>query len=94
MFNSQVVLHYPRLDTETCIKKAKKYPSRMQLWRLLPKKVQYQTFKVILNYLVESRKIFITKEGKIMWILADSKKSKKLLEESTPYARTKTVQRV
>jgi len=87
----QNVLHYPRLDTvlmvEDAIKKAKEYPTKTQLWRSLPKGVQYQTLQLILSYLQESNKIFITKEGKIMWILAENPAAKKLLKESVKYAR-------
>jgi hypothetical protein len=83
------LLHYPRLDTvlmvEDAIKTADDYPSRMELWRSLPKKVQYQTFKVILGYLLDSRKIIITKDAKLMWVLADSLKSEKMLKESVPF---------
>jgi response regulator of citrate/malate metabolism len=87
----QNVLHYPRLDTvlmvEEAIKKAKEYPTRTQLWRSLPKGVQYQTLQLILSYLQESNKIFITKEGKIMWVLAENSAARKLLKESVKYAR-------
>ena len=65
------LLHYPRLDTvlmiEEAIKKAKEYPSKRQLWLSLPKKVMYQTFNLVLEYLEESGKIVI-KNGKIIWI--------------------------
>jgi hypothetical protein len=67
----QQLLHYPRLDTvlmvEEAIKKAKEYPSKRQLWLSLPKKIMYQTFNLILEYLEESGKIVI-KDGKIIWI--------------------------
>jgi len=82
------VLHYPRLDTvlmiEEAIKKAEDYPTRTELWRMLPKKVMYQTFKIIIDYLLDSRKIVITKDDKIMWVFADSPKARKLIEESVP----------
>jgi hypothetical protein len=65
------VLHYPRLDTilavENTIRKSKEYPSKRQLWLSLPKKVMYQTFKIILKYLIDSGKIVI-KDGKVIWI--------------------------
>jgi len=65
------ILHYPRLDTvlmvEEAIKKAKEHPTKMELWRSLPKKMMYQTFLLILNYLEESGKIVI-KGGRIIWI--------------------------
>lgn len=52
---------------EEAIKKAKEYPSKRQLWLSLPKKIMYQTFNLILEYLEESGKIVI-KGGKIIWI--------------------------
>lgn len=65
------VIHYPRLDTvlmvENAIKKAGEYPNKMQLWKSLPKKVMYQTFKIILNYLESSGKIIIDNNGLILW---------------------------
>ena len=45
------ILHYPKLDSilmvEKAIQDAEDYPTRMQLWRSLPKQMQYQTFKLI-----------------------------------------------
>ena len=86
MASKMVVLHYPRLDTvlmvEDAIKDAEDYPTRMELWTSLPKKTQYQTFKVILDYLEKSNKIVFTKDNKVMWIFADSQKSRGLLEKS------------
>ncbi len=69
----QEVLHYPRLDTvimvEETIKKAKEYPSKARLLKSLKKKVMYQTFLLILDYLEKSNKIYIDKkDGKIIWI--------------------------
>lgn len=68
---TQVLLHYPRLDTilmvEDAIRNAKEYPSKRQLWLSLKKKVMYQTFNVIISYLEESGKI-IQNKGKIIWI--------------------------
>ncbi|MFA6049168.1 MAG: hypothetical protein WC792_04485 [Candidatus Micrarchaeia archaeon] len=94
----QEVLHYPRLDTvlmvEAAVKKAREYPTRMELWRSLPRKVQYQTFQVILGYLQESNKIFITKTGEIIWIFAETPAARKLLLESTAHAPSKAVARV
>jgi len=80
------VLHYPRLDTvimvEDRIKRARSYLSRVQLWKSLPKKVQYQTFCTILEYLVDSRKIIITRDRKIVWVFADSGKARSLVSGS------------
>lgn len=79
-------LHYPRLDTvlmvEVKIKRARSYMSKVQLWRSLPKKVQYQTFCTILSYLADSRKIIFTKDRKIVWVFADSPKARKLIAGS------------
>jgi len=79
------VLHEPQLDTilmvEKAIKDAVEYPSRMELWRSLPRKIQYQTFKRILEYLEASNKI-VFNENRIVWVAANNPKLKKLLEES------------
>jgi len=65
------ILHYPRLDTvlmvEEAIRGSKEHPTKMILWRSLPKKMMYQTLLLILNYLEESGKIVI-KDKKIIWI--------------------------
>jgi len=66
-------LHYPRLDTvimvEETIKKLDFYPTKMQLWKALPKKVMYQTFNTIIEYLLETNKIIIDeRDGKIVWV--------------------------
>lgn len=80
------VLHYPRLDTvlmvEDAIKNAKNYQSKTSLWNKLPKKVMYQTYKIVIDYLIQSRKVMVTKDNKIVWIFADSSKARKLIEES------------
>ena len=82
------VLHYPRLDTvlmiEDAIKNARDYPKRTELWKRLPKKVMYQTYKIVIDYLIESRKVMLTKDDKLVWVFADNKKLKKLIKESVP----------
>jgi len=64
------VLHEPRLDTilmvEREIQKAKSYPTKKELWQSLPRKLQYQTFNRILDYLESSNKILLDK-GEIVW---------------------------
>ena len=66
------ILRYPRLDTilmvEEFIKKHDGEFRRKELWESLPKRMMYQTFQVILAYLIESNKISIDAEGKIGWI--------------------------
>ena len=83
------VIHRPRLDTvimvEDTIKSMDYYPTKNQLWRALPKMVMWQTFNVILDYLVSSNKIIITKDKKITWVAIDNKKLRKLFETSVDW---------
>lgn len=72
------VLHYPRLDTvlmiEDAIKDAREYPTKAELLRSLPKKVMYQTFNLVLDYLQKSNKILIDRrDGRIVWIFGNEK---------------------
>ena len=66
------ILRFPRLDTvlmvEEFIKENDGEYKKRALWENLPKKVMYQTFCVIIDYLLYSRKISIDVEGKIGWI--------------------------
>lgn len=66
------VLRYPRLDTVLMVEKAIREHDgeykKKRLWENLPKKMMYQTFCVIIDYLLYSRKISIDSEGKIGWI--------------------------
>ena len=78
-------LHEPQLDTILMVEKAiidaKEYPTRKQLWQSLPKKMQYQTFKRILDYLEASGQIaFNTK--RIMYTGANNPKLKALIKLS------------
>ena len=79
------VLHEPQLDTilmvEKAIKEAESYPTRRELWLALPKKVQYQTFNRILDYLESSNKIMFDGHS-VVWIFPDNPKLKELLETS------------
>ena len=84
------ILRYPRLDTilmvERFIKKHDGEFTKKQLWQRLPKKAMYQTFSVIIDYLLESRKISIDAEGKIGWIYYPEK-VKELLEKRHLFLR-------
>jgi hypothetical protein len=80
--------HSPKLDTMLMVEKQivdliKKgdYPTRTGLWKSLPKGMEYQTFKRILDYLEASNKI-LYKEDKIVWVAADNPKLKQLFERS------------
>jgi len=66
---------------EKAIQNSKDYPTRMELWRSLPKQMQYQTFKLVLNYLESSNKIMF-EDDKIIWIFSNSKKLNKLIQEA------------
>ena len=65
-------MHYPRLDTvlmvEEAIRKSGTYQTKAELWRSLPKKTMYQTLLLILDYLMESKKIIIDRDGQIVWV--------------------------
>jgi hypothetical protein len=52
---------------EKTIRKYSQECGKYQLWKKLPKKMMYQTFQVILDYLEESGKIIIDKDGCIIW---------------------------
>jgi hypothetical protein len=79
------VLHEPQLDTilmvEKAILDADDYPTRMELWRNLPRKVQYQTFKRILDYLEASGKITFNGK-KIIYTGVNNPKLLALMESS------------
>jgi len=66
------VLRFPRLDTllmvENKIRKAKGDFTIRQIWQSLPKKVMWQTFLTILDYLEYSGKIYVEKDKHILWI--------------------------
>ena len=68
----QEILHSPTLESvlmvERTIKKYSQEYGKYQVWKRLPKKMMYQTFSVILDYLKESGKIVIDKDGCIIWI--------------------------
>ena len=62
----------PTLDTVLMVEKIiDKYSgdlNRTELWKKLPKKVMWQTYLVILDYLQEINKIAIDRTGKIVYI--------------------------
>ena len=63
-------IHYPQLDTILMVEEAIQkldYPKKTELWKSLPKKVMYQTFCMIIDYLKESGKIMIDDDGRIVW---------------------------
>ena len=62
----------PTLDTvlmvEKFIKKHSGGYNRTQLWKKLPKKVMWQTFLVIIDYLLSTNKIGIDRDGAVVYI--------------------------
>lgn len=63
-------IHYPQLDTILMVEKAIQkmdYPKKTELWKSLPKKVMYQTFCLIIDYLEQSGKIIIDTDRRIVW---------------------------
>ena len=66
------ILHYPQLDTvlmvEEFIRENSGEYKKRSLWENLPKKMMYQTFCVIYDYLLYSNKIATDKDRKIAWI--------------------------
>ena len=80
----KTVLHSPTLESVLMVEKTvQKYSQecgKYQLWKKLPKKMMYQTFQVILEYLAESGKIMIDNEGCVIWTY-NPKRIKKLIKE-------------
>ncbi|HVC58010.1 MAG TPA: hypothetical protein VND15_00870 [Candidatus Acidoferrales bacterium] len=62
----------PRLDTIFMVEKSVfKYSSDKtvtQIWKLLPKKVMWTTFKTVLDYLEYSGKIIVEEDRTLTWI--------------------------
>ena len=65
------ILHSPTLESvimvEKTIQKYSQECGKYQLWKKLPKKMMYQTFQTILDYLENSGKIIIDKDGYVIW---------------------------
>ena len=74
----KTILRFPRLDTVLMVEKFIKEHDgefkKRELWESLPKKMMYQTFCVIIDYLFYSNKISIDAEGKVGWIYYPEKK--------------------
>ncbi len=87
----KTIERYPRLDTVLMVEKfIEKHSAEYKvykLWKKLPKKIMYQTYKVILAYLIDINKIAIDKDGKIGYIwnekLGQKLKKRKDLEVKT-----------
>jgi len=68
----KIIARAPRLDTvlmvETFIEKHSGEFTQTELFNNLPKKMLWQTFKIILAYLENINKILINKDGTLTWI--------------------------
>ncbi len=82
--NNKTILHSPTLESiimvEETIQKYSQECGKYQLWKKLPKKMMYQTFLVILDYLKNSGKIVIDPKGCIIWTY-NPKRIKKLISK-------------
>ena len=78
------ILHSPTLESvlmvEKAIQKHSQECGKYQVWKKLPKKMMYQTFQVILNYLEQSGKIILDKDGCVIWTF-NPKRIKRLIDE-------------
>jgi len=67
----RTILHSPTLESvlmvEETIRKHSQEFGKYQLWKRLPKKMMYQTFLIILDYLEKSNKIMVCKDGIVIW---------------------------
>jgi hypothetical protein len=68
---SKGILYNPTLSSvlmvEETIQKYSQECGKYQLWKKLPNKMMYQTYLVILDYLLASNKIMIDKDKCIIW---------------------------
>jgi len=78
------ILHSPTLETvlmvEKTIEKHSQECGKYQLWKRLPRKMMYQTFQLVLEYLEASGKIVVDKDGCIIWTY-NPKRIKKMISE-------------
>jgi hypothetical protein len=78
--------HWPNLQTLLMIEKAIKGadipPKRTELWRSLPRRPMYQTFKRAIAYLDASGKILIDRNDRVVWVAADSPKLQALFDKA------------
>ena len=79
----------PTLRSVTMIEKLiyenKEFDTKDQLYKKLPKGMQYPTFNFILKILEKENKIMFDKDGSFFWIGQSSSKLQQSLEEATEY---------
>lgn len=78
--------HWPNLQTllmiEKTIKEADIPPKRTELWKSLPRRPMYQTFRKALDYLDASGKIMIDRNDRVVWVAVDSPKLQALFDRA------------
>ncbi len=76
--------HWPTLWTllmiEKTVKEAELPPRRTDLWKSLPRRMMYQTFKRALDYLEASGKIMIDEDDRVVWVAVDNAKLQELFD--------------
>lgn len=81
---SKGILYNPTLSSvlmvEETIQKYSQEYGKYQIWKKLPMKMMYQTYLVILDYLVSSNKIMIDRDGCVMWTY-DPKGIRRIISE-------------
>ncbi len=81
--------HYPTLKTILMVEKAlrdmdESVISIAELKRRLPRQVNHNSLKLVLDYLLESNKIFIGSKG-VTWIHYSNPALRKTIEEGVEY---------
>lgn len=67
---------------EKKIKEADIPPKRTELWKSLPRRPMYQTFRKALDYLDASGKIMIDRNDRVVWVAVDSPKLQALFDRA------------
>ena len=66
------ILHHIQLDTVLMVEEFIKQHSgefkKRQSWENLPRKMMFQTFCMIFDFLTDSGKLAMDREGKVAWI--------------------------
>ncbi len=78
--------HWPNLETilmiEMSIKEADIPPRRTELWKSLPRRMMYQTFRKALDYLEASGKVIVDRNERLVWVAVDNPKLQALFESA------------
>jgi|GEM_PF-3555501 len=87
--NNISVSDYPNYNSFGLIRdkivSARNYLSIQQLHKLVCNKIADNSFEAIIDYLINTKKVFISKDNKVIWTDQSNNKTKKLIKESVPY---------